>query len=443
MRITVVGTGYVGLVSATCLADTGNHVVGLDIDPAKVEQLSKGVSTIYEPGLHDLLTDNLRAGRLRFTTNADEAIAHGQVVFVAVGTPPRQDGSADTSALDRTCRTIAEKMSEPKVVVVKSTVPVGTCDRLEAEMRAQTPHRLDVVSNPEFLKEGTAVDDFLRPDRIVVGAENGEATATIRELYLPFVRNQRPILTMSRAAAEMTKYAANCYLAARISYINEIANICECCGVDVDQVRAGIGTDSRIGFHFLYPGAGYGGSCFPKDVQALNHLAGSKGYSADLLRAVHEINQRQRQLLFSKIANRFAGSLGERTFALWGVTFKPKTDDLREAPAIYVIDRLLEAGSTVRVHDPRGLENLKGLYGDRVICFDDAYDALAGADALVLATEWNEFRTPDFDRMRELLEAPIIFDGRNVYEAETMKRRAFEYHSIGRPTVNGPASAAS
>jgi len=438
MRITVVGTGYVGLVSSTCLADTGNHVVGLDIDAAKVEQLSRGVSTIYEPGLHDLLTDNLRAGRLRFTTEFDEAIAHGQVIFITIGTPPQPDGSADTSAIERICHAIAETMNEPKTVVVKSTVPVGTCDRLEREILGKTPHPLSVVSNPEFLKEGTAIDDFLRPDRVVIGAEDDQAAATVRGLYLPFVRNQKPILVMSRAAAEMTKYAANCYLAARISFINEIANICELCGVDVEQVRSGIGTDARIGFHFLYPGAGYGGSCFPKDVQALSHLANALGYDPSLLQAVHEVNQRQRETLFSKIAGRFGDSMGDRTFAVWGVTFKPKTDDLREAPAIHIIDRLLAVGAAVRAHDPRGLANLRGHYGDRLTYFEDAYDALDQADALVIVTEWNEFRAPDFDRMRKLLVEPVVFDGRNLYEPSAMQRHKFEYHAIGRPTVNGP-----
>ncbi len=438
MRITVVGTGYVGLVTATCLADTGNHVVGLDIDAAKVEQLAAGVCTIYEPGLGELLSDNLRAGRLRFTTDLDDAVAHGGVIFVTVGTPARADGSADTSAIEQICHDIADRMDEPKIVVVKSTVPVGTCVRLKREMLAKTEHRLNVVSNPEFLKEGTAVDDFLRPDRIVIGAEDPDAADAIRELYLPFVRNQRPILVMTPSAAEMTKYAANCCLATRISFINEIANLCERCGVDVDQVRTGIGTDARIGFHFLYPGAGYGGSCFPKDVQALSHLAEQIGYGCDLLRAVHQVNQRQRERLFARIAARFDGELDGKTFAIWGVTFKPKTDDLREAPAGYLIDRMLEGGASVRAHDPRGLRNLRRTYGDRVEYYEDAYDALDGADALVIVTEWNEFRSPDFERMQTLLRQPIVFDGRNLYEPASMKRRQFEYHSIGRPPVNGP-----
>ena len=440
MRITVIGTGYVGLVSATCLADSGNHVVGLDIDAAKVEQLSGGVSTIYEPGLSELLAENLGAGRLRFTTDFDQAVAHGQVIFVTVGTPPRPDGSADTSTIEAICTQIAETMTDAKAVVIKSTVPVGTCDRLEADMRTRTPHTVHVASNPEFLKEGTAVNDFLRPDRVVIGAGDDETAATIRELYLPYVRNQKPILIMSRAAAEMTKYAANSYLAARISFINEIANICERCGVDVDQVRAGIGTDSRIGFHFLYPGAGYGGSCFPKDVQALGHLAESIGYDSALLNAVHQVNVRQRERLSIKIAERFGDALTGRTFAVWGVTFKPKTDDLREAPGITIIDNLLAAGAAVRAHDPRGLPNLRRQYGERVSYFDDAYEALDGADALIIVTEWNEFRSPDFTRMAELMDSPVIFDGRNLYESAAMARRRFEYHSIGRPPVDNDAS---
>jgi UDPglucose 6-dehydrogenase len=441
MRITVIGTGYVGLVSATCLADTGNHVVGVDIDPAKVEQLSSGISPIYEPGLQELLGENLRAGRLSFTTDFNGAVAHGKVIFIAIGTPPKEDGSADTSAIEAACRRIAEIMAEPRIVVVKSTVPVGTCERLEQMMRGISRHSLHVVSNPEFLKEGTAVDDFIKPDRVVIGAEDAEAAAVIRELYLPFVRNQKPILVMRRAAAEMTKYAANCYLATRISFINEIANICERCGVNVDEVRLGIGTDGRIGFHFLYPGAGYGGSCFPKDVQALVHLAERAGAGGSILRAVHDVNQRQRELLFAWICKRFGDSLSGRVFAVWGVTFKPKTDDLREAPAIHLIDRLLAAGATVRAHDPRGLENLHRLYGERILYFEDAYRAIDGADALVIVTEWNEFRSPDFDEMKALLRSPIIFDGRNLYEPQAMQRRQFEYYSIGRPAAKGPASS--
>ncbi len=437
MKITVVGSGYVGLVTATCLADTGNHVVGLDIDPEKVERLSKGISTIYEPGLQELLADNLSAGRLSFTTDFDRAIEHGRVIFITVGTPPRSDGSADTSAIEAICRHIAEAMAEPKTVVIKSTVPVGTCDRMEKAMLAITRHPLTVASNPEFLKEGTAVDDFLRPDRVVIGAEDNETASLIRELYLPFVRNQKPILIMPRSASEMTKYAANCYLAARISFINEIANICEHCGVNVEDVRTGIGTDSRIGFHFLYPGAGYGGSCFPKDVQALAFMADTVGTRSELLKAVHDVNLRQRELLFAKIVRRFGESLTGRAFAIWGVTFKPKTDDLREAPAVRLIDRLLDAGAIVRAHDPRGLPNLRATYGERLSYFENAYAALEGADALAIVTEWNEFRSPDYNRMRVLLRNPVVFDGRNLYEPAAMQRRRFEYYSIGRPPVNG------
>ena len=435
MRLTVLGTGYVGLVTGTCLADSGNHVLCLDIDRDKIDRLNRGECIIYEPGLVDVLQDNLRAKRLRFSTDLAEGVRHGQIIFLAIGTPPGEDGSADMSHILRAAEELAPLIAEPKVVVVKSTVPVGSCRRIEEVIRKHTTHEVHVVSTPEFLKEGSAVDDFLRPDRVVIGAENAVAAQLVRELYLPFVRNRRPILVIGREASELTKYAANAFLATRISFINEIANICDQHGIDVNEVREGIGTDQRIGFQFLYPGVGYGGSCFPKDVQALAHVAGDAGVDSDLFRAVHEINLRQRRLLFDKIAAHFAGALEGRRFALWGVTFKPKTDDVREAPALTIIELLLSQGARVRAHDPQGLANLRFVAGDGVEYVDEAYAALEGCDALIILTEWNEFRSPDFDRMAELLTQPVVFDGRNLYEPEMMARRGFTYYSIGRPMI--------
>jgi UDPglucose 6-dehydrogenase len=435
MRLTVVGTGYVGLVTGACLADTGNSVVGYDISEEKVASLSRGECPIFEPGLTELLQSNMAAGRLRFTTETASSLQHGEVIFIAVGTPPREDGSPDLTAIRSVADDIADHIQDSKIVVIKSTVPVGTGDELETRINARSKFPVRVVNNPEFLKEGTAVDDFQRPDRVVIGAEDDEAAAVISELHEPYVRNQRPIYTMHRAAAEMTKYASNACLAARISFINQVANICGELGIDVNEVRTGMGSDARIGFQFLYPGAGYGGSCFPKDVQALVHVARRAGVQADLLDSVHQVNQRQREVLFQKIAARFSGDLQDKAFALWGVAFKPKTDDIREAPAVIVVEKLLEAGAKVRAHDPEALENLERRFGSHVSYHDDSYETLDGADGLVICTEWNEFRSPDFDEMKRRLRQPIIFDGRNLYSLERMRRRTFEYHSIGRPTL--------
>jgi len=435
MRLTVVGSGYVGLVTGACLADTGNTVLGYDISAEKVAMLNRGESPIFEPGLTELIQANMQAGRLRFTTDCAAAMRHGEVIFIAVGTPPREDGSPDLTAMHAVADDIADHIGGPKIVVIKSTVPVGTGDEMEQRINRRSKHRVAVVNNPEFLKEGTAVDDFLRPDRVVIGAEDPAAGATVRELHEPFVRNQRPILLMRRKAAEMTKYAANCCLAARISFINQIANICDALEIDVNEVRTGIGWDGRIGFQFLYPGAGYGGSCFPKDVQALVHVAERAGVKADLLQTVHEVNQRQREVLFRKIAARFGPDLSGRAFGIWGVSFKPKTDDIREAPAIVLIEKLLDAGAKVSAHDPVALGNLRRRFGDRVACCPQAYEALSGADALVIVTEWNEFRSPDFDEIARRLRQPLIFDGRNLYALDRMAARGFEYHSIGRPVV--------
>ncbi len=435
MRLAVIGTGYVGLVTGACLADTGNDVVAYDINAEKVAALTRGECPIYEPGLTEILHANARAGRLTYTTDARQAIHHAEVVFIAVGTPPREDGSPDLTALYAVADTVADQLNEPKIVVIKSTVPVGTGDALEARIHKRARFRVRVVNNPEFLKEGTAVEDFQKPDRVVIGAEDAEAAECIRELHLPFVRNQKPILVMHRAAAEMTKYAANACLAARISFINQIANICDAVGIDVNEVRTGIGSDARIGFQFLYPGAGYGGSCFPKDVQALVHVAQRANVEADLLEAVHKVNVRQREVLFGKIVTRFGADLRGRKFGIWGVAFKPKTDDIREAPAVVLIERLLDAGAAVQAHDPVALQNLQRRFGDRLSYHNTAYDALQGADALAICTEWNEFRSPNFDEMYKRLKSPVIFDGRNLYALTTMQRRRFEYYSIGRPTT--------
>ena len=435
MRITIMGSGYVGLVTGACLADSGNHVLGLDIDAAKVARLKQGECPIFEPGLAEMLERNLRAGRLTFTTDGQQAADFGDVTFVAIGTPPRDDGSPDLCNIEQACDALAAAMTAPKIVVVKSTVPVGTGARLEARMREKTEHAVDFVSNPEFLKEGTAVDDFLRPDRVVVGAEDEAAGQIVADLYEPFVRNQHPILHMSRAAAEMTKYAANSYLAMRISFINEVANLCERYGIDVDEVRRGIGTDARIGSHFLFPGAGYGGSCFPKDVQALAHSAAAVGCRAGILEAVHDRNQQQRRLVFDKLAARLGPDLTGKRIAVWGIAFKPKTDDIREAPAVVVIRLLLDAGARVVAYDPEALHNLRAEFGDKLDYAADAYEALKDADALAIMTEWNEFRSPDFARMRDALATPLVVDGRNLYRPAQMQRHGFEYHSIGRPPV--------
>lgn len=436
MKITVVGTGYVGLVTGVCLADTGNHVVGLDVDEDKVKRLSRGECPIFEPGLTDLLEANLDAGRFRVTTDLKDAVEHGDVIFIAIGTPPREDGSADLSMIEAAVQDIARAVVRKTVLAIKSTVPVGTGDRVESLVTPLAKHPIAVVSNPEFLKEGCAVDDFLRPDRVVIGTEDHDAAEIMKELYQPYVRNQHPILIVRRAAAELIKYAANCYLSTRISFINQIANLCVPLGVDIDEVRVGIAYDNRIGFHFLYPGIGYGGSCFPKDVQALCHVAKEHGAEADLLAAVHNVNERQKNLLVEKIKYRFKDDLSGCTFALWGAAFKPKTDDVREAPALKTISGLLEAGASVRAHDPKAMDNLRREFGNRITYHADAYDAVADADALVICTEWNEFRSPDFQRLRGLLERPLIFDGRNLYTTSQMRRLKFEYYSVGRPGVS-------
>ncbi|HPF40322.1 MAG TPA: UDP-glucose/GDP-mannose dehydrogenase family protein [Phycisphaerae bacterium] len=442
MKITIVGTGYVGLVTGTCFADCGNHVCCLDIDPTKVALLKAGKCTIYEPGLEELIVQNSRAGRLTFTTDIHEATRHGEVIFLCVGTPPSADGSADLSGIEAAARSIAEQMQESRIVVIKSTVPVGTGDRIETLMRSHTQQRVDLVSNPEFLKEGAAVRDFRMPDRVVIGAENPEAAEVVRQLYLPFTPPRTPILMIGRRASEMSKYAANSYLAMRISFINEMANICERVGVDIDEVKSGMATDARIGSHFLYPGVGYGGSCFPKDVQALAAVSDGVEHEAKILKAVHDTNELQKRAMFDHIRAEFGSRLDGKRFAVWGVTFKSRTDDIRESPALTMIELLLDAGAWVTAYDPQGLENLAVKYAGRVHYARDAYTALDAADALIVLTDWDEFRSPDFERIAGALRRPIIFDGRNLYKTAWMRRHHFTYYSIGRPPVYGERDGA-
>ncbi len=440
MRICVIGSGYVGLVTGVCLADSGNHVVGVDNDAAKVERLQRGETPIYEPGLSELLRGNLKARRLRFTTDLPGGVAASRVVIIAVGTPPRPDGTADLTAVEQVATEVGRALAGETVIVNKSTVPVGTGARVEALVRKHARHPFAVVSNPEFLKEGTAVEDFMRPDRVVIGADDERAGDVIAELHRPFVRNTHPILRVSRLAAEMSKYAANAYLATRISFINEIAEICERFAVNVDEVRLAMGTDGRIGHHFLYPGLGYGGSCFPKDVQALAHTARQAHVECGILDAVHRRNLGQREHMIAHLVERLGPELAGKRLAVWGLAFKPKTDDVREAPAISIIAALRERGASISAYDPQANANAAAALGSQGLRLcDHAYDALEGADALLICTEWNEFRSPDFERIRAALRSPLIFDGRNIFDPAMMRRHGFEYHSVGRPVV--PLSA--
>jgi UDPglucose 6-dehydrogenase len=435
MRIAVVGTGYVGLVTGTCLAESGNTVTCVDINAAKVESLKQGRIPIYEPGLTELVIRNAAAGRLHFTTRLAEAAHGAQLMFLAVGTPSAEDGSADLSALWAVVKELAGCLEPETVVVVKSTVPVGTNSKIYDRLKALTGRECHVTSNPEFLKEGTAINDFQFPDRVVVGARNEDDAEVLRLLYKPFLRTDHPFLTMSPESAELTKYVANALLATKISFINEMANLCERMGGDINDIRRGIGHDQRIGFAFLFPGVGYGGSCFPKDVRALEQMAKQLGMEARMMAAVEQINERQKHVLIDKIRAQFGPSLKDKTIAIWGLAFKPRTDDVREAPALVLIDQLLAAGARVQVHDPEAMENVRELYGDKLIYGHQPMDVLEGADALAINTEWNEFRNPDFDDMRRRMRTPIIFDGRNLYDCATMCDSGFTYHSIGRTTV--------
>ena len=435
MRIAVVGTGYVGLVTGTCFADSGNSVICLDIDADKVARLNRGELPIYEPGLEELVERNARVGRLRFTTDTAAAICDAEVVFLAVGTPPAADGSADLSALWRVVESIAPHLHEHAVVVTKSTVPVGTCAGIEQRLKAALGRDCRVASNPEFLKEGAAIEDFQKPDRVVVGVRSADVGEILRSLYGPFLRTENPFLVMSPESSEMTKYVANALLATKISFINEVANLCERMEADIDDVRRGIGHDSRIGFAFLFPGVGYGGSCFPKDVQALAAMARSRGVAPRILTAVHETNLGQKQVLGEKIIAHFGGDLKGRHVAVWGLAFKPRTDDVRDAPAIDLIDRLLAGGARVCVYDPEATENVRAIYGDRLTYASGAIETIDGADCLAIVTEWGDFRRPDFDAMATRMKSRVIFVGRNLYSPCEMRARGFVYHSIGRPPV--------
>ncbi|CAM5271124.1 UDP-glucose 6-dehydrogenase OS=Rhodanobacter lindaniclasticus OX=75310 GN=B1991_12495 PE=3 SV=1 [Rhodanobacter lindaniclasticus] len=439
MKVTIFGTGYVGLVTGACLAEMGNHVLCVDIDGPKVERLKQGVIPIFEPGLEAIVRRNHAEGRLEFTTDAAAAIAHGELIFIAVGTPPDEDGSADLSYVLAVARSVGQHLDRYAVVVNKSTVPVGTADRVRETVAAELAARqvsveFDVVSNPEFLKEGAAVDDCLRPDRIIVGSSSARAVGVLRRLYAPFNRNHERMVVMDERSAELTKYAANAMLATKISFMNEIANIAERVGADVELVRQGIGADPRIGYHFIYPGAGYGGSCFPKDVQALERTARGHGYQAELLDAVEAVNRRQKGKLFELISRHFGGELRGKTIALWGLAFKPNTDDMREAPSRPLMEALWDAGAKVRAFDPEAREETRRLYGERedlVLC-EDAAAAAQDADALVVVTEWKAFRSPDFARLRDTLAGAVIFDGRNLYDPATVEEAGLAYYGIGR-----------
>jgi UDPglucose 6-dehydrogenase len=431
MKLAVVGTGYVGLVAGACFAESGNDVVCVDKDEAKVRLLQRGKIPIYEPGLEELVRQNRTEGRLTFTTGLAKAVRASQIIFIAVGTPQGEDGSADLQHVMDVAREVARAMNGYKVIVDKSTVPVGTAEKVREVIRRETTHPFSVVSNPEFLKQGAAVDDFLKPDRVVIGAEDEKAAELMRQLYQPFTRTGAPILVMDCASAEICKYAANALLATRISFMNEVATLCELFGADVDHVRRAVGTDRRIGPSFLFPGCGYGGSCFPKDVRAIIKFSADKRYDFQILKAVEAVNEAQKVRLAHRIEKHF-GSLKGKTIAIWGLSFKPRTDDMREAPSIVIINRLLAAGAKVQAFDPAASENARRLFGNGVALFPKSYEALHRADALAIVTEWNEFREPDFAKMRKLMATPVIFDGRNIYSRDVMKAHGFTYYSIGR-----------
>jgi len=437
MQIAVIGTGYVGLVTGACFAETGNHVICVDIDTNKVGRLKKGEVPIYEPGLDVIFERNTKQGRLSFTTNLEEAIKEASIIFLALPTPPGADGSADLSFILSVASDLSNLIVDYKVIVDKSTVPVGTAEKVSAILEQKLSKDLyDVVSNPEFLREGVAVDDFLKPDRVVIGTSSARAQKLMRQLYEPFVRQGNPIFFMDLRSAEMTKYAANAYLATRISFMNEISNLCEILGADVDMVRKGMGSDSRIGKRFLFPGVGYGGSCFPKDVQALAKTANDNNYPFHILSSVMQVNDNQRIILANKIINRFNGNLKGLNIAVWGLAFKPNTDDIREAPALFIIEKLLAAGATVKAFDPEAMPNVKKILGDRIQYVNEPYEALIEADALAIVTEWSQFRTPGFKIMKQLMRQPNIFDGRNLYDLEQMLEEGFYYESMGRSIIS-------
>lgn len=435
MKIAVIGTGYVGLVTGTCFAESGNEVACIDKDARKVEMLKQGQLPIYEPGLRELVQRNRREGRLQFTTDLPAGVGTAQLVFIAVGTPQAADGSADLSTVWAVGDALAEAVTGPKIVVIKSTVPVGTNRAVAERLAARNKQAIDVASNPEFLKEGAAIDDCMKPDRVVVGVRRTEVAEVLHHLYAPFLRTDRPFLVMSPESAEMTKYVANAMLATKISFINEMANLCERLGADINDVRRGIGHDGRIGFPFLFPGAGFGGSCFPKDIRSLLSMSKSLGIPAYVMEAVDRVNEAQKQVLVRKVRGHYGDALKNKTLAVWGLAFKPRTDDIREAPSLVFLDAMLESGVRLRVHDPEAMSNVKALYGDKLVYCDRPYGALEGAHGLVIVTEWPEFRNPDFEVMRRLLAECVIFDGRNLYAPKRPASFGFTYYSIGRQTV--------
>jgi UDPglucose 6-dehydrogenase len=435
LKITMIGTGYVGLVTGTCFAETGNDVTCVDIDQKKIDMLKQGKLPIYEPGLAELVTRNAALKRLHFTTDLAAAVKRVKLVFLAVGTPQGDDGAADLSNVWKVIDSLAPHLSPETIIVTKSTVPVGTNAGIYERLWERLGRRQDVASNPEFLKEGAALDDFMKPDRVVVGVRRPEVAEVLRELYRPFLRTERPFLVMSPESAELTKYVANALLATKISFINEVANLCERMEADINDVRRGIGHDERIGFAFLFPGVGYGGSCFPKDVRALEAMAKNLGVKPSILSAIDEVNTRQKSVILDKITAHFAGQLADKTIGVWGLAFKPRTDDIREAPALTLINGLLKAGCKLQVHDPEAMANVRREYDDRLLYCNEPYAALEGADALAIMTEWKEFVHPDFDQIRSLMKAPLVFDGRNLYEPRQMQQAGFTYYSIGRATV--------
>jgi len=435
MNIAIVGTGYVGLVTGTCLAETGNQVICVDIDEEKIKKMQSGVVPIYEPHLDLLFERNIKQGRLTFTTNLAEAVEKAKIIFLALPTPPGEDGSADLSYILGVASALGKIITDYKVIVDKSTVPVGTADKVRKEISKYANCDFDIVSNPEFLREGFAVGDFLKPDRVVVGTNSEKAKDIMEELYKPYVRQGNPIIFMDEKSAELTKYAANAFLATKITFMNEIANLCEKLGADVDAVRIGIGSDERIGKRFLFPGIGFGGSCFPKDVQALAKLASNVTYDFKILGAVMDINNKQKTIIIPKIKNYFNNNLKDKKIAIWGLAFKPDTDDIREAPSLFIIEELLKAGASISAYDPEAMNNVRNLIGDKINYAFDEYEALRGADMLLIATEWSLFRTPDFEKVASLLKNKVIFDGRNLYDLNQMKKLGFYYNSIGRDTV--------
>jgi len=431
MNISVIGTGYVGLVTGACLAGSGNNVICVDIDDEKINSLKAGHVTFYEPGLEDIVRKNIKEGRLHFTTDVDYAIKNSLVVLIAVGTPPNGDGSADTSAVKNVAKSIGKSLDDYKVIVTKSTVPVGTTEMIRDEIKKVTEVKFDVASNPEFLKEGAAVEDFMKPDRVLIGVDNEATGQILKELYTPFMRSMDRAIVVSIRSSELAKYTANAMLATRISFMNEIANLCEVVGANISEVRVAIGSDDRIGRHFLFPGIGYGGSCFPKDVKALINTGSEYGSELHVCKATDEVNTQQRERFWKKIENYFEGKLDEKEIAVWGISFKPGTDDIREAPSLYIIDKLLLAGASVTIHDPVAMENAKRLFGTKVNYAGSNYSACEGADALVINTEWNEYRQPDFLKIKGLMHGNVIFDGRNLYKPDRLKESGLKYFGVG------------